>query len=64
MALHLHGSGNPIGISSTADRIRFHPYYTSKDLVGIFWLVIILSIFIFYYPNLLGHSDNFIPANP
>ena len=28
------GSNNPEGIASTSDRIRFHPYYTSKDLVG------------------------------
>jgi ubiquinol-cytochrome c reductase cytochrome b subunit len=23
-----------------------------------------LSIIVFFYPNLLGHSDNYIPANP
>jgi quinol-cytochrome oxidoreductase complex cytochrome b subunit len=41
-----------------------HPYFIFKDLVTIFLFFWILSIIIFYYPNLLGHSDNYIPANP
>lgn len=64
IALHVHASNNPEGISSLADRIRFHPYFTSKDLVGFFLFAIIISIFVFFYPNYLGHSDNYIPANP
>jgi hypothetical protein len=32
--LHQDGSNNPEGIASTSDRIRFHPYFVSKDLVG------------------------------
>ena len=35
-----------------------------KDLVTIFLFLLVLSILVFYYPNLLGHSDNYIPANP
>jgi quinol-cytochrome oxidoreductase complex cytochrome b subunit len=34
LALHQDASNNPVGISSASDRIRFHPYFTSKDLVG------------------------------
>ena len=41
MALHQDGSNNPEGIASTSDRIRFHPYYTTKDLVGLFWMAIV-----------------------
>lgn len=63
IALHKDASNNPEGISSTTDRIRFHPYFTSKDLVGIFYFILILSIFTFFYPHLLGDSDNCIPAN-
>ncbi len=37
LALHQDGSNNPEGISSTSDRIRFHSYFVSKDLVGFFW---------------------------
>jgi len=34
IALHHHGSNNPLGTSANVDRISFHPYYTFKDLVG------------------------------
>jgi ubiquinol-cytochrome c reductase cytochrome b subunit len=27
-------------------------------------LVLMFSFFVFFYPNVLGHSDNYIPANP
>lgn len=64
IALHTWASNNPEGISSTTDRIRFAPYFTSKDLLGFFWLILFQSIVVFYYPNYLGHPDNFIPANP
>jgi ubiquinol-cytochrome c reductase cytochrome b subunit len=64
MALHVHGSNNPNGVSSNGDRYAMHPYFTFKDLVTIFLFFLILSIIVFYYPNLLGHSDNYIPANP
>jgi hypothetical protein len=64
IALHVNASNNPNGISSTSDRIRFHPYFTSKDLVGLFWYGLILFSLVFFAPNLLGDSDNAIPANP
>lgn len=64
IALHVHGSNNPNGVSSNGDRYAIHPYFMFKDLVTIFLFFLILSIMVFYYPNLLGHSDNYIPANP
>jgi len=64
IALHTHGSNNPNGISSNGDRYSIHPYFTFKDLVTIFLFLLALSIIVFYYPNLLGHSDNYIQANP
>ncbi len=64
MALHTHGSNNPNGISSNGDRYAMHPYFTFKDLVTIFAFFLALSVIVFFYPNLLGHSDNYIPANP
>jgi len=64
IALHVHGSNNPNGISSGSDRLAMHPYFTFKDLVTIFFFFLVLSILVFFYPNLLGHSDNYIPANP
>ena len=64
IALHTHGSNNPNGISGSGDRYAFHPYFVFKDLVTIFLFFLVLSIMVFYYPNFLGHSDNYIPANP
>lgn len=64
LALHTHGSNNPNGVGSNSDRYAMHPYFTFKDLVTIFFFFLVLSIIVFYYPNLLGHSDNYIPANP
>jgi ubiquinol-cytochrome c reductase cytochrome b subunit len=63
IALHKDASNNSEGISSKTDRIRFHPYLTIKDVVGVFWYILIFSILIFFYPHLLGDSDNSIPAN-
>ena len=64
IALHTHGSNNPNGISGNGDRYAFHPYFIFKDLVTILFFFLVLSIMVFYYPNFLGHSDNYIPANP
>jgi len=64
IAIHEHGSNNPNGVSSNGDRIAFHPYFVFKDLVTIFAFFLALSIIVFFYPNLLGHSDNYIPADP
>jgi ubiquinol-cytochrome c reductase cytochrome b subunit len=65
IALHdTAGSGNPLGVSGNYDRIPFSPYYIFKDLITIFLLFMILSIFVFFMPNLLGDSENYVMANP
>jgi len=65
IALHeTAGSGNPLGTSGTYDRIPFAPYFLFKDLITIFLLIIGLSLLIFFMPNILGDSDNYIMANP
>ena len=64
LTLHEHGSSNPLGVSANDDRSPMHPYFTFKDLVTIFLFFLVLSIIVCFYPNLLGHSDNYIPANP
>jgi ubiquinol-cytochrome c reductase cytochrome b subunit len=65
IALHdTVGSGNPLGVSGNYDRIPFAPYYIFKDLITIFLFIIILSIFVFFMPNVLGDSENYIMANP
>ena len=62
--LHETGSNNPLGVSSNLDKFAFHPYFTSKDLIGFFVFFIGLLIICFYAPWLLGDPENFIPANP
>ena len=65
-ALHTAKSNNPLGIDIKGDQdtIPFHPYYTIKDAFGFgVFLIIYLGITLFT-PNLLGHPDNYIPANP
>ncbi|YP_001504351.1 apocytochrome b (mitochondrion) [Pleurotus ostreatus] len=64
IALHTEGSNNPNGVTSNGDRYAMHPYFIFKDLVTFFAFFLVLSIIVFYYPNLLGHSDNYIPADP
>ncbi|XP_019435052.1 PREDICTED: uncharacterized protein LOC109341570 [Lupinus angustifolius] len=63
-ALHQYGSNNPLGVHSEMDHISFYPYFYVKDLVGWVAFAIFFSIWIFYAPNVLGHPDNYIPANP
>ena len=58
LALHAHGSSNPNGISNNGDRIPFHPYFVFKDLVTVLAFLLVLSVMVFYYPNVMGHSDN------
>ena len=38
IALHIHGSNNPNGITANTDKLAVHPYFIFKDLVTIFSL--------------------------
>ena len=58
------GSSNAIGVGCFYDRITFSPYYIFKDLVTIFMFFFVLSLFVFFMPNVLGDSENYIMANP
>nr|AFJ97132.1 cytochrome b [Galaxiella pusilla]AFJ97134.1 cytochrome b [Galaxiella pusilla]AFJ97135.1 cytochrome b [Galaxiella pusilla]AFJ97136.1 cytochrome b [Galaxiella pusilla] len=62
--LHETGSNNPAGLNSDADKISFHPYFSYKDLLGFVALLLSLTALALFSPNLLGDSENFIPANP
>ena len=66
VALHRFGSNNPLGIDikSEKDMIPFHPYYTIKDFFGLAVFLAIFCIFVFFVPNILGHPDNYVPADP
>nr|CAD58941.1 cytochrome b [Sylvia hortensis] len=62
--LHETGSNNPLGIPSDCDKIPFHPYYSTKDVLGFALLFIPLASLALFAPNLLGDPENFTPANP
>lgn len=64
ISLHENGSSNPLGITGNIDRVPFHPYYTVKDIVGITVYMILVSIIVYYMPNILNHTDNYIKGNP
>ena len=65
IALHdSAGSNNPLGVSGNYDRLPFAPYFIFKDLITIFLFIIVLSIFVFFMPNFLGDSENYVMANP
>src|SRR5258707_8427577 len=65
-ALHMVGQNNPTGVEPKAekDTVAFTPSATVKDafFIGVFCLF--YAWFVFYLPNYLGHSDNYIIANP
>jgi len=62
--LHSNGSNNPLGVSSSTDKVPFHWYHTIKDLVGFLILLTALLSLVLFLPNVLGEADNFIEANP
>lgn len=62
--LHQTGSNNPLGLKLNADKVPFHPYFVSKDILGFILILTILLIFNFIFPYILGDPDNFLPANP
>ncbi len=66
VALHQHGSGNPLGIDAKGpqDKIPFHPYYTVKDMFGLCAFLTIFAGFVFFAPNFFGEPENYIPADP
>ena len=65
-ALHVPGNNNPTGLTAKTsnDTLPFHPYYTVKDGFAIVVFLVIFAFFVFYWPDALGHADNYIEANP
>jgi ubiquinol-cytochrome c reductase cytochrome b subunit len=61
--LHTVGSNNPLGLNMNIQAISFYPYFYVKDLFAFLIYLFLLCSFVFFSPNVLGHSDNYIPAN-
>ena len=65
--LHIPGNNNPVGIDikkPSKETVPFHPYIVIKDFYALLIFLIIFSGFVFFVPNVLGHPDNYIEANP
>jgi quinol-cytochrome oxidoreductase complex cytochrome b subunit len=62
--LHTAGSSDPLTLSVTPDKVTFHPYFSLKDAFIFVGLFALFGALVTYAPNALGHSDNFIAANP
>ena len=62
--LHKVGSSSPIGSDTNVDDIPFYPYFVLKDLFALSVYLLVFSIFVFYYPNVLNHPDNYVHADP
>ena len=75
VALHKVGSNNPEGIEikdhlneqgKPLDGIPLHPYYSTKDLVGVVVFMIVFFMVVFFAPEMGGYFleyANFDPAN-
>lgn len=76
VALHKVGSNNPEGIEiknhidakgRPLDGIPFHPYYTTKDFVGVLVFLMLFFSVVFFAPEMGGYfleHANFTPADP
>nr|YP_010285486.1 cytochrome b [Basiprionota bisignata]UKS07048.1 cytochrome b [Basiprionota bisignata] len=64
MYLHKSGSSNPLGVSFNIDKIPFHPFFSMKDIFGMFLVMTLLMIITLTNPYILSDPDNFTPANP
>lgn len=61
--VHVDGSNNPLGVESKVGKMPFYPYCYVKDLFVFMMMFTVLNYLVFFRPNMLGHSDNYIEAN-
>jgi ubiquinol-cytochrome c reductase cytochrome b subunit len=65
LLLHETGSSNPKEANGTSkDLIKFSPYYFLKDVGMFLWVFMAFILVVCLEPNLFGHPDNYIPADP
>lgn len=61
--LHTVGSSNPVGTSNPSF-ISFSPAFIIKDITAALVTFAFLALLFTLWPNVLGHPDNAIPAQP
>ena len=59
--LHSEGSNNPLGAKS--NYVNFYSYFYVKDLFVFFILLLTIAVFVNFFPNVLGHPVNYMPAD-
>lgn len=57
--LHEHESNNPVGGDRRRVRLRFHPYLTLKDFVGLLLIFLIVLVSVFIVPLIFSEPDNY-----
>lgn len=62
--LHLTGSNNPLGVSSSSLKVSFHYYYSVKDVLGVLLFFFSLLVISFVWGYNLIDAENFILSNP
>lgn len=62
--LHMYGSSNPLGVSSSTYKVPFHYYYSVKDLFVYFVFFFVFTVVTLHFGYSLIDAENFIPANP
>lgn len=60
--LHEKGSSNPLSINPDYDKIKFFPYFATKDTLTAVFLIILIIIIMTHYPNILGDVENYNKA--
>ena len=50
---------NPVDSDSAVGN-SFYPYFYVKDLFSFFIFLLVFSTFVFFYPNEMGHPDNYV----
>lgn len=65
LLLHEFGSTNPKGANGTSKEwVRFTPYYFLKDVNMFLIFFTLFMAVVLLAPNMFGHPDNYIPADP
>jgi quinol-cytochrome oxidoreductase complex cytochrome b subunit len=62
--LHEFHSSNPLSLNFSIDGMNFVPYYIWKDMLGVLLFFMAYVVFVFFFPNFLSHSINYVEADP
>lgn len=65
LMLHSTGSNGELKVKNCINaNVKFYPFFIIKDLFTVCLFGILLVFMLFFYPEVLNHSLNYIPANP